>query len=166
MMSGKRMITNCIMLALVFLATSGFAFAQSSKSQSLINEIKAELPGRQKEIAEKCENATVTVEVDFTSFGDNSDALLRVPQLGLKETSNGFRRFCTDSNRTSQADAAKVAALKSKVKKIVLKHVETAEAKKVSLQSGGVVLIEMKFDQPLGGGINYNQIAVKLAEIL
>jgi hypothetical protein len=165
-MNGKKIMTNCTVLALVFLTMSVFANAQSSKSQSMINEIKAELPGRQKEIAEKCEGAAVIVDVDFASFADNYDALLRVPQLGLKETANGFRRFCTNSNNTSQADAAKVGALKSKVKKIVLKHVQTQEEKKVSLQSGGVVLIEMKFDKPLGGGISYTEMATKLADIL
>ena len=166
-MTVKNIVTNCaVLVVLLFLATSSFVCAQSSKSQSLINEIKAELPGRQKEIAEKCDGAAVIVEVDFASFGDNSDALLRVPQLGLKETANGFRRFCTDSNNTSQPDAAKVGALKAKVKRIVLKHVQKQEEKKVSLQSGGVVLIEMKFDQPLGGGISYTELAAKLADIL
>lgn len=162
----KNNITRFVLLILCLTAIAASAQAQSSKSQSLIKEIKAEFPGRQKEIAEKCDGASVVVDVDFASFGDNYDALLRVPQLGLKETSNGFRRFCTDSNDTTKPDQTKVKALKSKVKTILLKHVQTKEEKKVSLQSGGVVLIEMKFDQPLGGGINYVEIARRLSEIL
>lgn len=162
----KNNILRFVLFTLCMFAIAASVNAQSSKSQSMMKEIKAEFPGRQKEIAEKCDSASVTVDVDFASFGDNYDALLRVPQLGLKEMSNGFRRFCTDSNDTSKPDAAKVKALKSKVKKIVLKHVQTKEEKKISLQSGGVVLIEMKFDQPLGGGINYVEIARKLGEIL
>lgn len=162
----KKSLIRIALLSLTVLALSVFANAQSGKTKSLINEIKAEFPERQKQIAEKCGGANVVVDVDFVSFGDNSDALLRVSQLGLKETANGFRRFCTDSNNTSQEDSAKVGALKAKVKKIILKHVETAEEKKISLQSGGIVLIEMKFDKPLGGGISYTEIAVKLADIL
>lgn len=165
-MKTNNNFTRFLLLALCVLTIAASVNAQSSKSQSLIKEIKAELPGRQKEIAEKCDGASVVVDVDFASFGDNYDALLRVPQLGLKETSNGFRRFCTDSNDTTKPDAAKVKALKSKVKKILLKHVQTKEEKKISLQKDGTVLLEMKFDQPLGGGINYVEIARKLGEIL
>jgi hypothetical protein len=162
----KNNFVRFVLLTLCMFAIVASVHAQSSKSQNLIKEIKAEFPGRQKEIAEKCGGASVVVDVNFVSFGDNYDALLRVPQLGLKEMSNGFRRFCTDSNDTSKPDAAKVKTLKSKVKSIVLKHVQTKEEKKVSLQSSGVLLIEMKFDQPLGGGINYIEIAKKLGEIL
>lgn len=162
----KNNFTRFVLLSLCLFTIAVSVHAQSSKSQSLIKDIKAEFPGRQKEIAEKCDGASVVVDVDFASFGDNYDALLRVPQLGLKEMSNGFRRFCTDSDDTSKSDAAKVKALKSKIKKIVLKQVATKEEKKVSLQSGGVVLIEMKFDQPLGGGINYVEIARTLGDIL
>ncbi len=162
----KNNFVRFVLLTLCMFTIATSVHAQSSKSQNLIKEIKAEFPGRQKEIAEKCDGASVIVDVDFASFGDNYDALLRVPQLGLKEMSNGFRRFCTDSNSTSNFDTAKVKALKSKVKKIILKHVATKEEKKISLQSGGIVLIEMKFDQPLGGGINYVEIARKLGDIL
>lgn len=159
-------ILSAAFVSLFILLTVASVSAQSSKTQSLMNEIKAEFPERQKMIAEKCDNASVIVDVDFASFGDNSNALLSVSQLGLKETANGFRRFCTNSNDTTKFDAAKVGALKAKVKKIMLKHVQTEEAKKISLQSSGIVLIEMKFDKPLGGGINYVQIATRLAEIL
>lgn len=163
----KQKLTKiiCGTAFLILLASIG-ASAQSSKVKSLINDIKAELPGRQKEIAEKCDGASVIVDVDFASFGDNYDALLSVPQLGLKQTSNAFRRFCTDSNDTTKFDRAKVGALKEKVKKIVLKHVQTVEEKKISLQTGGVVLIEMKFDKPAGGGIDYVAMARKLGDIL
>ena len=165
-MKMKKYLLRFINVSSFVLVLCVFAQAQSSKTQSLINEIKAEFPERQKMIAEKCDNASIIVDVDFASFGDNSDALLRVSQLGLKETINGFRRFCTNSSDTTKFDAAKVSALKAKVKKIMLKHVQTEEAKKISLQSGGIVLVEMKFDKPLGGGISYTQIAVRLAEIL
>lgn len=162
----KNYLAKLTALGFLVLAMSGAAAAQSSKTNSLISEIKAELPGRQKEIAEKCDGVNIVVDVDFASFGDNSVALSSVSQLGLKQTSNAFRRFCTDSSDTSKPDAAKVTALKSKVKKILLRHVQTVEEKKVSLQSGGIILIEMKFDKPAGGGIDYVAMATKLADIL
>ena len=138
-MSNFKLIKKSVVAGLLILSASVFASAQSSKMQSLMNEIKAEFPGRQKEIAEKCDGAAVVMDVDFASFGNNYDALLRVPSQGLKETTYGFRRFCTNSNRTSESDSAKTAALKAKVKKIVLKHIADPAGKKVSLQSGGVV---------------------------
>jgi hypothetical protein len=162
----KKYFVRFVHISAVLLALCAFAPAQSSKTLSLIEEIKKEFPERQTQIAEKCAGAKIAVDADFASFGDNSDALLRVSQLGLKETANGFRRFCTDSNNSSQIDQAKVSALKTKVKKITLRHVAEAEQKKISLQPGGTILIEMKFDQPLGGGIDYVAMARKLGEIL
>ena len=162
----KKLKVEFLFLIIIGLFSIVSINAQSSKAKSMANEIRSEFPYRQQQIAEKCDNASVIIDVDFNSFGDNTDALLRVPQLGLKETANAFRRFCTNSNDTSKFDPAKVDALKSKVKKIILKHVESAEAKNVSLQSGEIVLIEMKFDDPSKGGINYVAMADRLAEIL
>ena len=164
-MSQFKQLKKVILVSLVILSVSVFAEAQSSKMQSLMNEIKAEFPGRQKEIAEKCDGAQVVMDVDFASFGDNYDALLRVPSQGLKESTNGFRRFCTNSNRTAEHDPAKTTAMKSKVKKILLKHIADPAGKKVSLQSGGVVLIEMAFDK-LPGGLSYTEIATRLGDVL
>lgn len=164
-MNNFKLIKRSVVLGLLILSASVFANAQSSKMQSLMNDIKAEFPGRQKEIAEKCDGAAVVMDVDFASFGDNYDALLRVPSQGLKETTYGFRRFCTNSNRTSEFDPAKTAALKSKVKKIILKHIADPAGKKVSLQSGGVVLIEMAFDK-LPGGLSTTEIATRLGDVL
>jgi len=155
-----------VLLTVVIASPSSFdVHAQNSKTASLISEIKAELPGRQKEISEKCGGASVIMEVDFASFGDNYDALLKVSQQGLKETTNGFRRFCTNSNRTSEEDPDKVKAVKTKVKKIVIKHVPKPEQKKVSLQDGGTVLIEMVFGQS-GGGLSLVEIQRMLGEVL
>lgn len=161
----KKHLLRFVNINSVILALCVFAPAQSSKMQSLMNEIKAEFPGRQKEIAEKCDGANVIMDVDFASFGDNYDALLRVPSQGLKETTYGFRRFCTNSNRTSEFDVAKTAAVKAKVKKILLKHIADPAGKKVSLQSGGIVLIEMAFDK-LPGGLSTTEIAARLGNIL
>lgn len=156
---------NIVFLIMLGLLSNAVIYAQSSKMQSLMNEIKAEFPGRQKEIAEKCDGAQIVMDVDFASFGDNYDALLRVPSQGLKESTNGFRRFCTNSNRTAEHDPAKTGALKSKAKKILLKHIADPSGKKVSLQSGGIVLIEMAFDK-LPGGLSYTEIAARLGDIL
>jgi hypothetical protein len=162
----KKQFTTFMFAAIIAL-TSVFAVnAQSSKAKSMAEEIKKEFPYREGQVAEKCDNAKIPFDVDFASFGDNTTALLSVPQLGLKETANAFRRFCTDSNNTSSFDKVKVSALKSKVKKIQLKHVDSASAKKVSLLSDGTVLIEMKFDEPTAGGINYVAMADRLSEIL
>lgn len=139
--------------------------AQSSAIASLTREIKAEFPERQKQIAEKCDGAAVTVDVDFASFGEDETALRRVPQLGLKETANGFRRFCTSSDRTTESDPDKVSAVKSKVKKIMLKNVEKPEQKKISLQGDGTVLIEMAF-KTISGGMNMMEIQRELGKIL
>jgi len=162
----KRTASQFVILALLILVTGIIANAQTNQVKTLTKEIKAELPGRQKEIAEKCDGASPVVEVDFASFGENSTALLSVPQLGLKQTTNAFRRFCTDSSDTTKSDAANIGSLKANVKKIILKHVEKAEDKKVSLQKGGIILIEMKFDKPAGGGIDYVAMARKLGELL
>ena len=164
-MNNFKSIKKIIVLSLAILSTSIFVNAQSSKMQSLINEIKAEFPGRQKEIAEKCDGASVVMDVDFASFGDNYEALQRVPSQGLKETTYGFRRFCTNSNRTSEHDPAKTGAMKAKVKKILLRHISDPAGKKVSLQSGGVVLIEMAFDK-LPGGLSTVEIATRLGDVL
>lgn len=161
----RNMLTRFAVLAICIFTIGIAANAQSSKTKSLIKEIQAEFPERQKMIAEKCGGASVVVDVDFASFGDNYDALLRVPQMGLKETANAFRRFCTDSNDTSKEDSEKVGAVKSKVKKILIKYVAKPEDKKISLQSGGVVLVEMAFDT-ISGGINYVAFATKLGDIL
>lgn len=160
-----KVIGNAVFLILLGLLSNDAVQAQSSKMQSLMNEIKAEFPGRQKEIAEKCDGAQVVMDVDFASFGDNFDALQRVPSQGLKETTYGFRRFCTNSNRTAEHDPAKTGAMKAKVKKILLRHVADPAAKKVSLQSGGVVLVEMAFDK-LPGGLSTVEIAARLGDVL
>lgn len=161
----RNMLTRFAILAICILTIGISAQAQSAKMKSLIKEIQAEFPERQKQIAEKCGGASVVVDVDFASFGDKYDALLRVPQMGLKETANAFRRFCTDSNNTSKEDSAKVGAVKTKVKKILIKYVPKPEDKKISLQSGGTVLVEMAFDT-ISGGINYVSFATKLGDIL
>ncbi len=155
------------LLAVVLIALSVFtvAFTQSSRVASLTREIKAEFPERQKQIAEKCEGAEVAVDVDFASFGDNYDALLRVPQQGLKETANGFRRFCTNSERTSESDPDKVSAVKAKVKKVLLRNVAKPEQKKISMQEGGTVLIEMAFGN-ISGGLSMVEIQRELGQIL
>ncbi|MEJ7619065.1 MAG: hypothetical protein WKF30_19285, partial [Pyrinomonadaceae bacterium] len=151
-LNGKQTLVRFAVLIAFTLAIAAVAAqAQNSKTQSLINEIKAEFPERQKQISEGCGGASVMVDVDFASFGDNYDALLKVPQQGLKETANGFRRHCTNSNRTSEQDPAKVDAVKSKVKKVVIKHVAKPEQKNISLQADGVVLVEMSFGQAGGG---------------
>lgn len=161
----KSITGRFLMLVLSILTIGVTAQAQSSKMQSLMNDIRAEFPGRQKEIAEKCDSASVIMEVDFASFGENYDALLRVPSQGLKESTNGFRRFCTNSNRTSESDPAKTGAVKAKVKKIMLKHIADPAGKKISLQNGGVVLIEMAFDK-LPGGLSHTEIATRLGAVL
>ncbi|MEJ7711855.1 MAG: hypothetical protein WKF84_18790 [Pyrinomonadaceae bacterium] len=117
-LNGKQTLVRFAVLIAFTLAIAAVAAqAQNSKTQSLINEIKAEFPERQKQISEGCGGASVMVDVDFASFGDNYDALLKVPQQGLKETANGFRRHCTNSNRTSEQDPAKVDAVKAKSKR-------------------------------------------------
>lgn len=151
-------------MVIVF-GASLFVQAQSSKMQSLMNEIKAEFPERQKLVAEKCGGAAVQFDVDFASFGDNHDALLRVPQQGLKETAYGFRRFCTDSNDTTKEDAAKVGALKSKVKKIVLRQVADKSKKKIWLEKDGTVVLAMAFHD-ISGGFSAVEIQRNLGDIL
>lgn len=153
------------LMTAIVLGLSAFAQAQSAKMQSLMNDIKKEFPERQQLVAEKCGGAAVAFDVDFASFGDNYDALLRVPQQGLKSTSYGFRRFCTDSNNSSSEDAAKVSAVKSKVKKIVLKQAADKSKKKISLQKDGTVLIEMAFHD-ISGGFSDVEIQRLLGDIL
>jgi len=158
--SGRLML-----LMLIALAMFTVALAQSSRVASLTREIKAEFPERQKQIAEKCEGAEVLVDVDFASFGDNYDVLLKVPQQGLKETANGFRRFCTNSERTTESDPDKVSAVKAKVKKVLLRNVAKPAQKKVSLQDDGTVLIEMAFGN-ISGGLSLVEIQRELGKIL
>jgi hypothetical protein len=165
-MNMKKTASQPWIFASLILMTGVIAHAQVDQVKTLTKEITAELPGRQKEIAEKCDGASPVVEVDFASFGENAVALQSVSQLSLKQTTNAFRRFCTDSSDTTKSDAANVGSLKANGKKIVLKHVEKAEDKKVTLQKGGIILIEMKFDKPTGGGIDYVAMARKLGELL
>ena len=164
-MNKVKIIKNLFLMVIVILGLNIFAQAQSAKMKSLMNEIKAEFPGRQKEIAEKCGGASVIIDVDFASFGDNYDALQRVPQQGLKSASYGFRRFCTDSNDSTKQDSAKVEAVKTEVKKIILKQVAKAEDRKVTLLKDGTVLIEMAFHDTLGGFSDVN-IQKQLNDIL
>jgi len=164
-MNWKNFFARFTALGFLVLAMTVFANAQNSKTKSLISKIKAEFPERQKQIAEKCDGASVVVDVDFASFGDNYDALLRVPSQGLKEMTYGVRRFCTNKSDSTKGDPEKVGALKSKVKKIMLKQVANASDKKISLQSGGVVLIEMAFHD-LKGGLSHVEIERGLGEIL
>lgn len=160
-----KMIKNLFLIGIAILGMNIFAQAQTAKMKSLINEIKAEFPGRQKEIAEKCGGASVIMDVDFASFDDNFDALQRVPQQGLKNVTYGFRRFCTDSSVSTKQDEAKVEAVKTKVKRILLKEVANAENRKVSLLKDGTVLIEMAFHDPSGGFSDVN-IQKQLNDIL
>ena len=162
----KKQFTMFMFAAIVALTSVFTVNAQSSKAKSMAEEIKKEFPYREGQVAEKCDGAKIPFDVDFASFGDNTTALLSVPQLGLKETANAFRRFCTNSNNTSKFDPAKVSALKSKVKRIQLKQADSSSTKKVSLLKDGTILIEMKFDEPTKGGINYVSIATRLSEIL
>lgn len=166
-MKNYRSQTAILMaLALLLLhATANSAHAQSSKMASLMREIREQIPDRQKVIADKCEGASVVLEVDFASFGDNYEALENVPYHGLEETAYGVGRFCTNSDRTSETDPAHVGALKQKVKKIMLKFVPKAEQKRISLKAGGVLMIEMAFGVS-GGRFDQVEIQEKLGEVL
>lgn len=144
-MNKIKILKNVLVLAIVISGLNVFVQAQSSKMKSLMNEIKADFPNREKIVADKCDGAKVVYDVDFASFGDDYDALLRVPSMGLKESSYGIGRFCTDSNNTSQTDKAKVEALKSKVKTVRLKNITDKGGKKITLQKDGTLLIEMAF---------------------
>lgn len=152
-------------LALLLFAAADSARAQSARMKSLMHQINEQIPERQKEIAEGCDGAVVVLEVDFASFGDNVESLEYVPDQGLAETTDGVRRFCTNSNRTSETDPDHVAALKSKVKKIVFKFVPKADQKRISLKAGGVLLVEAAFGTS-GGRFYASDIQAKLGEIL
>lgn len=153
------------MALMPLLATANAARAQSAKMETLMREIREQIPDRRKIIADKCEGASIVLEVDFASFGDNYEALENVPYHGLEETAYGVGRFCTNSDRTSETDPAHVGALKQKVKKIVLKFVPKAEQKRISLKAGGVLLIEMAFGVS-GGRFDQVEIQEQLGEVL
>ena len=152
-------------LALLVMGVTDSANAQSARMSSLMRQINEQTPEHQKLIAEGCEGADVRLEVDFASFGDNDEALSHVPYQGLEETAYGVRRFCTNSNRTSETDPAHVRALKAKVKKIIFKFVPKAEQKRISLKAGGVLLFEMAFGVS-GGRFSQSDIQEQLGVIL
>lgn len=161
----KQLAVTLAALALLSAVPFVSAQAQSAKVASLRRDIEGQIPERRGQIAERCEGANPALEVDFESFGDNYEALDNVPYHGLEETAYGVRRFCTDSNNTSEADPAHVGALKSKVKKIVLRFVPKAEQKNISLKAGGVLVIEMAFGVS-GGRLDQAEIKERLGEIL
>ena len=164
-MNKVNVIKSLILTVAVILGLNVFAQAQSSKMKSLMDEIKADFPNREKIVAEKCDGAKVVYDVDFASFGDDYDALLRVPSLGLKESSYGIQRFCTDSNNTSQTDKAKVSALKSKVKTVRLKNISDKAGKKITILKDGTLLLEMAFHY-YDGGLSNVEVQRILGDIL
>ncbi len=163
MMSYKSLTAVFAAFALMLLPAS--AGAQNARMESMKRDIVEQIPERQKQIAEGCEGANPVLEVDFASFGDNYEALENVPYHGLEETTYGVRRFCTNSDRTSETDPVHVGALKKKVRKIVLKFVPKAEQKNISLKAGGVLLIEMAFGVS-GGRFDQVEVQQKLIDVL
>ena len=131
--------------AMTFAAIALFLFAANSAQAQNEHEIRRQIPEREKQISDGCEGAKVAIEVDFASFNGHEEALTYVPDQGLAEPAFGVVRYCTDSNNTSETDPVKVGKIKDKVKKIVLRFVPKASQKRITLQEGGVVLIEAAF---------------------
>ena len=152
-------------VAITFAAIALFLFAANSAQAQNEREIRRQIPEYEKQISDGCEGAKVTLEVDFASFNGNADALSYVPDQGLAEPSDGVRRYCTDSNNTSEADPYKVGKLKNKVTKILLRFVPKASQKRITLQDGGVVLIEAAFGVT-GGRFYANDIQDALGKLL
>ena len=159
-MNKTKMLKNVILIGIVILGLNIFAQAQSVKMKSLMSEIKDQAPSYEKIIADKCDNAKVTYTFDFDSFGDDYDALLRVPSMGLNQTSSGILRFCYYTENNIGIDA-----IKSKVKSVRLKNITDKEGKKITLLKDGTLLIEMAFHY-YDAGISDVQVQKILGDIL
>ncbi|CAN5454854.1 hypothetical protein BH20ACI1_BH20ACI1_16240 [soil metagenome] len=139
-MNIKNTITFLFAAVVLVLAGSIETNAQSAKMKSLMGEIKDTFPKYEKIITDNCDGAKVKYEVDFASFGDDYDALLRVPSMGLNESSYGIQRFCYYTNDNIGKDA-----VKSKIKTVRLKNITDKGGKKITLLKDGTLLLEMAF---------------------
>ena len=147
---------------MVFAVFALFLFAANSAQAQTEGQIKKQIPDFEKSISEGCDGARVALEVDFASF--TATALTYVPSQGLEEVADALRRYCTNSNRTSETDDEKVGKLKSKVKKVVLRFVPKPAQKKISFKTGGVLLIEAAFGET-GGRFYTSDIQAALSEL-
>ena len=159
-MNKMKMVKNMLVMGIVILGLNVFAQAQSTKMKSLMVEVQKQAPYHENIIADKCDNAKVTYIFDVESFGDDADALQRVPSMGLKQTSSGILRFCHYTENNIGIDA-----IKSKVKFVKLKNITDKAGKKITLLKDGTLLVEMAFHY-YDAGFSDVQIQKILGEIL
>jgi hypothetical protein len=87
------------------------------------------LPGRVKEIEEIC-GAPIPYEVDWTSFGDDLEALNFMDNLSCHRLNMALRTICTDEMGKE--------AVRGSLKKVKLKNVATADEKSLAFSDGAL----------------------------
>ena len=147
-----------------------FGTADSVSAQSLViakekKWIEKGIPKYKEEIVEKCGDFKFEMEVDYDSFTPIPERVSLVDSQGLLQVRNALRRVCTDSSDTSARSEEAAAAVRSKIKRIVLTNIADPKKKNIELTKDGVLYIRNSYTEP--GGITADvEMATQLLKIL
>ncbi|MEO8073480.1 MAG: hypothetical protein ABI891_14615 [Acidobacteriota bacterium] len=147
-----------------------FGTADSVSAQSLViakekKEIDKTIPQYKQEIIEKCGDFKFEMEVDYDSFTAIPERVTLVGNQGLLQVRNALRRVCTDSSDTSARSEEAAAAVRSKIKRIVLTNIADPKKKNIELTKDGVLYVRNSYTEP-GGIVDYVAMATQLLKIL
>ncbi len=156
-----KVLFNSIFLIALLIGISAFdCSAQSLAMKKQQKEIDATIDDYKKEIVEKCGEFEFGMSVDYNSFETITDKMGLIPTQGFKQVSNALRAICTNPNDSSQQDADASAAVKAKIKSVVITHIADPKKKTLELKDG-VLTIKNSFGTP-SGVLDY----VKIKELL
>ncbi len=147
-----------------------FGMVDSASAQSLViakekKWIDKGIPKYKEEIIEKCGDFKFEMEVDYESFMPIPDRVSLVDSQGLLQVRNALRRVCTDSSDTSAQSEEAAAAVRGKIKRIVLTNIADPKKKSIELTKDGVLYVRNSYTEP-GGITPYVEMATKLLKIL
>lgn len=123
------------------------------------------IPKYKEEIIEKCGDFKFEMEVDYDSFMPIPERVSLVDSQGLLQVRNALRRVCTDSSNTSAQSEEAAAAVRSKIKRIVLTNIADPKKKNIELTKDGVLYVRNSYTEP-GGITEYVSMATQLLKIL
>lgn len=147
-----------------------FGAVDSVSAQSLViakekKWIDKGIPKYKEEIVEKCGDFKFEMEVDYDSFMPIPDRVSLVDSQGLLQVRNALRRICTDSSNTSAQNEAAAAAVRGKIKRILLTNIADPKKKNIELTKNGVLYVRNSYTEP-GGITAYVEMATQLMKIL
>lgn len=160
-----KVLFNLMFLTALLIGVSAFdCSAQSLALKKQQKEIDATIDDYKKEIVEKCGEFDFELSVDYKAFEAITDKMGLIPTQGFKQVSNALRAICSSSTATGEQDADGAAAVKSKIKSIVITHIADPKKKTLTLKDG-VLTVQNSFGTP-SGVLDYVKIREMLSKLL